>query len=175
MEIFSSEIATTLQYFTLPLELVGLTLATIEVRFPEVASRVNKYLLEEKGYQGRMSQQSLIETILQPEVPPVGPLSRLSRVQMKVFGISMLSTVAFVFLLVAYNMYQQGHLLPALITVVLFMVIVATFKQLSRLGSIFYRFVNDWIPGRTVGTLGILIAGFGVLGEAYQFTTQLVV
>lgn len=32
-----------------------------------------------------------------------------------------------------------------------------------------------YIEGRTVGTLGLIIAGFGVLGEAYQFTTQLVV
>ena len=87
----------------------------------------------------------------------------------------MLGTVSLIFLLVAYNMYQQGHYLPSFITVVLFLVLIASFKQLSGLGSVFYRFVHDWVPGRTVGTLGIIIAGFGVLGEAYQFTTQLVV
>ena len=37
------------------------------------------------------------------------------------------------------------------------------------------KFASDFVEGRTVGTLGIIIAGFGVLGEAYQFTTQLVV
>ena len=34
---------------------------------------------------------------------------------------------------------------------------------------------HTYFEGRAVGTLGIIIAGFGVLGEAYQFTTQLVV
>ena len=34
----------------------------------------------------------------------------------------------------------------------------------------FYRFVDSWVPSRTIGTLGIIIAGSGVLGEAYQFT-----
>ena len=44
----------------------------------------------------------------------------------------------------------------------------------------YHRLFNDqadksWVPDRAVGTLGIIIAGFGILGEAYQFTTQLVV
>ena len=34
---------------------------------------------------------------------------------------------------------------------------------------------NSWIKDREVGTFGIIIASFGVLGEAYQFTTQLVI
>ena len=175
MEFFSNEIATTLQYFTFPLEVIGLTLAAVEVRFPEVASRINRYLLEEEGYQGRMSQKSLAEIILRPEVPPVGPLRKLSRLQMRAFGISMLGISCFIFLLIAYDMYQKGHYLPSFMTVVLFLAIVASFQHMSNLGAVVYRFINDWVPGRTVGTLGIIIAGFGVLGEAYQFTTQLVV
>jgi len=175
MELFSNEVSSTLQYFTFPLEVVGLTLAAIEVRFPQVASRINSYLLEEEDYQGRMSQKSIVETIFRPEVPPVGPLRKLSPLQMRVFTISMLGIGCFIFLLVAYSMYQEGHYLPALMTVVLLIAIIASFKQLSRVGSVVYRFINDWVPGRTVGTLGIIIAGIGVLGEAYQFTTQLVV
>ena len=35
-------------------------------------------------------------------------------------------------------------------------------------------FADRFVKGRVVGTLGITIAGFGVLGEGYQFTTQLV-
>ena len=36
MEFFSNAISSTLQYYTFPLELVGLTLAAIEVRYPHV-------------------------------------------------------------------------------------------------------------------------------------------
>lgn len=31
-----------------------------------------------------------------------------------------------------------------------------------------------WIEDRAVGTMGIVVASLGVLGEAYQFTVQLV-
>jgi len=34
---------------------------------------------------------------------------------------------------------------------------------------------HTFLEGRTVGTLGLIITDFCVLGEAYQFTTQLVV
>ena len=36
------------------------------------------------------------------------------------------------------------------------------------------KFADSFVEGRAVGTLGIIIAGFGMLGEAYQFTTQLI-
>ena len=41
--------------------------------------------------------------------------------------------------------------------------------------ALFCLWAVTWAKGREVGTLGIIIAGFGVLGEAYQFTTQLVI
>ncbi len=47
MEIFTNEVASTLQYFTFPLEVVGLSLATIEVRFPETAKRIAAYANEQ--------------------------------------------------------------------------------------------------------------------------------
>jgi hypothetical protein len=37
------------------------------------------------------------------------------------------------------------------------------------------RFADAFVEGRAVGTLGIIIAGFGVLGEAYQFTALMLV
>ena len=35
-------------------------------------------------------------------------------------------------------------------------------------------FAKRFVAGRAIGTLGILIAGLGLLGELYQFVTQLV-
>jgi len=40
MELFSNEISNTLQMFTFPLEVIGLTLAAIEVRFPVLARSI---------------------------------------------------------------------------------------------------------------------------------------
>lgn len=42
------------------------------------------------------------------------------------------------------------------------------------LGGIAF-FADRFVEGRAVGTFGMILAGIGVLGEAYQFTTQLVV
>jgi|TARA_Y100000310_G_scaffold343129_1_gene449358 hypothetical protein len=40
--IFSNEISNTLQMFTFPLEVIGLTLAMIEIRFPDTAALITK-------------------------------------------------------------------------------------------------------------------------------------
>ena len=53
--MFSNEISNTLQYITFPLEVVGLTLAAIEVRFPNVARRIEAFL-ELSGLQLKTAQ-----------------------------------------------------------------------------------------------------------------------
>jgi hypothetical protein len=175
MAFFSNEIAATLQYFTFPLELIGITLAAIEVRFPLMASRINRYLLEEAGYQDLLSQKTLTDLMLHPEIPPVGPLSKLTQLQMKTLVISTVSIVLMIFGFALISMYQQEHYLPLLITLAALILLVPFTYAGIRISNTAYRFINSWVPGRTVGTLGIIIAGFGVLGEAYQFTTQFVV
>lgn len=122
--------ATTLQYYTFPLELIGLTLATIEVRFPRTAKRLAKYINKR------------------------GPRKEL------LIGLWIPVAIVLV-LLVTFNESVVRSLLPG---VVLTFVLAAV-----------YTISSNWVNGREVGTLGIIIAGFGVLGEAYQFTTQLVV
>ena len=47
MAFFSNEIASILQYFTFPLEVIGPTLATIEVRFPTIAMTITSSI---KGF-----------------------------------------------------------------------------------------------------------------------------
>ena len=44
MQFFSNEFAATLQYFTFPFEVVGLTLATIEVRFGKLTAKINNLM-----------------------------------------------------------------------------------------------------------------------------------
>ena len=175
MTFFSNEIASMLQYFTFPLEVVGLTLATIEMRFPVMASRINGYFLEEGSYQEAMSKNSILGALLQPEVPPVGPLRNLTRSQMRALGITMVGTIVGIFLLTAFFMVRQGHYLPAFITVVALPMMIPVTYITVGISHRLYRFVNTWVPGRTVGTLGISLASVGVLGEAYQFTAQLVI
>jgi len=55
MGFFNDETAYLLQYFTLPLEVIGLTLATIEVRFPRLALRISELVKGE--WEGISRQQ----------------------------------------------------------------------------------------------------------------------
>ncbi|MFT7243931.1 MAG: hypothetical protein ACI82A_001279 [Candidatus Azotimanducaceae bacterium] len=45
MVFFSNEMASILQYLTFPLEVIGLSLAFIEVRFPYTANIIDKYFV----------------------------------------------------------------------------------------------------------------------------------
>ena len=55
----------------------------------------------------------------------------------------------------------------------LLMAVLVFFAWLILLMASFFS--TSFVEGRAVGTLGIIIAGCGLLGEAYQFTTQMVV
>jgi hypothetical protein len=132
MAYFSMEVATTLQYFTFPLEVVGLTFAAIEVRFPDKAKLIARIV----QFQDRNTTLGSLR-------------ERWPRVVL--LAILMVASIA----------------LSWSITLIAVVFSAITFLMI--------RLTSRWVPDRSVGTLGIVIAGFGVLGEAYQLTTQLVV
>ena len=142
MEIFSNEVASTLQYFTLPLEVIGLTLAAIEVRFPSLASRIAGYIVTavEKGERDGADLKRIVSK---------------KELVMTAIGVSIL----------VFAVITSGYPNAVVYGSCTFVAVI----------SLSYIAAVKWIPGKTVGTLGIIIAAFGVLGEAYQLTTQLVV
>ena len=184
MEFFSDNVAFTLQYFTFPLELIGLTLATIEVRYPGKARAIAQYITD------RVTSAQLDEQAFAISHPRIWKLMlmdnsdlgfsipiRLQLIGLGFSGIFFLGIISMGILsmahgekLIATDLYLMvgnlafgggivlGFILPLL---------------MSAYGVLF--FVDRFVEGRAVGTLGIILAGFGVLGEAYQFTTQLVV
>ena len=155
MVFFSNEIAFTLQYITFPFEVFGLTLATIELRFPHTAKRIHDYLLKDKAWTEVELDRGFIDTIRKSKIVLiVYILYSVLVFTMAYFKGDVVIAVAFIFV-------------PLILIPVL-----ASFMWLTLKG---YGFLTDWVPDRSVGTLGIIIAGFGVLGEAYQFTTQLVI
>ncbi len=141
MAFFSNEIAYTLQYFTFPLEIIGLTMASIEVRYPDKAVLISRIV----SFQDK---NTTLESFTDRWMNP----SEFGSFRYKIIGL---------LILVAISMAVSST-----ITLGLFILAFAIFFMI--------RLTNRWVPDRAVGTLGIVIAGLGVLGEAYQFTTQLV-
>ena len=142
--------------FVCHLDSAAYGLATIEVRFQAVATRINSFLLPDLEESGLQLQENWDWSFF----------TRTDFLQMALLG-GMWSAGA-------YFLWVSDLFVQALLVLLAPIIAVGGGLIAAFVGFRIYRFINTWVPGRTVGTLGIIIAGFGVLGEAYQFTTQLV-
>jgi len=172
---FNATIAARLQYVTFPLELTGLALALIEVRFPTVAERLARQIerlstpLEELR-SGQSGSESVMERSLETL------LSRLLRT-----GLYILTAIygtRFIYQLLSREPDLNwllgvflGYLFSGIVTTIALVILGLVVFFLVVGGSDFAR---RFVAGRAIGTLGILIAGLGLLGELYQLITQLV-
>jgi len=188
---FSNEIASTLQYFTFPLEVVGLMLATIEVRSPTMAAAITssikdfvtpryekmlKDLQEEHTaiFLGKQIRSMISQVKKKPEFLPFWFSYKTHKLLQS--G-SLLLVIAGLAVFLA-PMFLNRYPIEIHNTLGLWLFIVGiglfTMSMLDlALGWIAF-FTDRFVKGRAVGTVGIIIAGFGVLGEGYQFATQLV-
>ena len=185
MEIFSNEVASTLQYFTFPLEVVGLILATIEVRFPEVAARISQFIKHEWA--------NFVEV---KEILPQPPFredysNMLSWMNdyldywRATTSVTIQSLIFFIGFILVPMLIVSTIMFPSITGMQLVEMIFGVLVEFAAgvtpwvfpivVISVSLWASAKWVEEREVGTLGIIIAGFGVLGEAYQFTTQLVV
>ena len=155
MEFFSNEIASTLQYFTFPLEVIGLTLAAIEVRFPKLAARMHQYLVQDQQEIQKQFDYGFLKTL---------KTSYLVQITLILYLLAVLTFA-----------YFEDNLIGGLGFAVAPLILIPFLSFGSTLMLRAYIFLTNWVPERSVGTLGLIVAGFGILGEAYQFTTQLVV
>ena len=161
MDFFNDETAYVLQYITFPLEVIGLALATVEVRFPRTSARIV----------GWVERQVSSLKLVKPSEPTKGEsfyffksiyfkLARRDGGLTLEFFASLI--VAVVFLQIFQNRAEWGE------------IVFVTALVLGIVLSSVLAFSLKWVPNRVVGTLGIFIAGVGVAGEAYQFTHQLI-
>lgn len=200
MLFFSNEIASTLQYFTFPLEVVGLSLAVIEIRFPQLAQLISKQVsiaatrisideehttkiihqrIEKAGFLGKLIMRDLFDK-------PVTLFQfRFLQLWIPIFlGISAVIVLPRTYSIITYgwnSSHPDAFVIEAYVRSFtrypfLLLMIVGFLVMFVHLTSLrIVSMADKFVEGRAVGTLGIIIAGFGVLGEAYQFTTQLVV
>ncbi len=174
-QLFNEALAARLQYLTLPLELIGLTLALIEIRFPKAAEYLTRRIEQlampmEAMRAGESGPESLMERSLE---------TMLRRILKAGLGLlTLIYLVQGVYTLIALWPefgwligFGVGYLITAIVlTITLVLIGVTTFFLVVG-GS---DFAQRFVAGRAIGTLGILIAGLGLLGELYQFVTQLV-
>ena len=143
-DMFTNAIADTVQLFSLPLEVVGLALALIEVRLPTIAGKItteiNRFisdLLAENSTRAKLFVVWICSALLAATLRYI--------IETGVLGVT--------------NLRQ--------------LIAVAVFFTLVLTVGIFF-ICDRWVPGRAIGTLGLILAGLGVLGEGYQVAVMLI-
>jgi len=180
--VLNAEIAATLQYITLPLELIGLTLATIEVRFAALTARINRWLEAQVDNWIAAKQQLKIEHPwlyklhggdTRAHIP--APMWIYWVLSVTLVGIFVAAVVVLSSRLaaelgwIAQNVHESIDAFYVLLVLGFFVPVAFIATLLLGMTLIAVRFVSN----RAVGTLGIIIAGLGVLGEIYQFAVQI--
>lgn len=167
--------AARLQYVTFPLELIGLALALIEVRFPKLADRITRQIEHlstpiDELRSGGSGDNSVMERSLGTL------LSRMLKAGFYIWTAVYLAQL--VYHLPARGLDPNwllgmliGYVFTAIVMIIALVILGLTIFFLVVGGSDFAR---RFVAGRAIGTLGILIAGLGLLGELYQLLTQLV-
>lgn len=172
--IFSEVLAARLQYVTFPLELIGLALALIEVRFPEAAKFLTRQIERLSApMQSLRSDRSDSDSTMERSLGAL--LSRMIKAGFYVLTALYGGTLVYRLLTTepeAGWLIEMlfGYVVSGVTLTVALVVIGVTIFFLVVGGSDFAR---RFVAGRAIGTLGILIAGLGLLGELYQLLTQL--
>ncbi len=173
--LFNETVAAGLQYVTFPLELVGLTLALIEVRFPRIAAYLTRQIERLSApmrdlRSDRPSSESMMERSL-------GLL--LSRVLWSgYFVLTAVYAAKLIYQLIDRGL-ETGWLIALLMSYIISGIIMTIALLVLGLSMYFLvvggsDFASRFVTGRAIGTLGILIAGIGLLGELYQLLTQII-
>ena len=153
-------------------EFIGLTLAFIEVRLPETAARIARFL-------GQLAAP--IEDLRGHSKQPAEADKRLSKSLGKLLNtVLTIGTLPLIiiFIVKAIHTASEGNLtvawlIPELIVFILQLLVVTL--VLLMLALILYftvvigsDFATRFVRGRAVGTLGIMLAAIGFLMEFYQ-------
>lgn len=181
--ILNQAAAETLQYISFPLEVIGLALAMIEVRFPQTAQRMTQLFVKLAEPLSQVRETGGDTTLMAHNLGAL--LSMLIRLALTglfiVLVLRFVTTLAHslftgqasgeVILVNAVSTFVSLIVLSVLFSVAISIAVISMFFVVTGASDFSQRFVQ----GRAVGTMGILIAGLGVLGEGYQLIVQLLV
>ncbi|MCZ6643805.1 MAG: hypothetical protein O7F71_19695 [Gammaproteobacteria bacterium] len=183
MQFFNNDLAVTLQYFTFPLEMVGITLATIEVRFGKLTEKINNLLtIQVSNWERAKTALKKRHPLLYKfnggdmyfNIPMPGPMY-IVFAGLVIVLLAFAVLTGLVFLLTELGYVDKTTVAPVFdVSLGFYYAVYVPFAGCTIVVLGFVLFAVKFVTNRAVGTLGIIIAGLGVLGEAYQFATQLI-
>jgi hypothetical protein len=168
--MFSESNGNLLQLLALSMEVVGISLAAIELRWPEIASGIVKYHGGGSGAKGDAWLTMTLRQFYRWEQTGVGAPTK-SLTGFTIFW-WLCPTVYFTFEYLTSSLTMNSALVFDL--VVLFsipLVIIALTPLMIFLAARLGRFVASFSRDRNVGNLGLVIALAGLILELYQVVT----
>lgn len=158
MEAFFNEIwADRLQYITIWLEVVGFILTFIEVLFPKFADEIEKTI----------DDMSAVFDNLSDTVKLWGWIGYFFLPILLVVGL----IIGLIFQSLSGTLPKLYPKLYAILGALLITIVVLSVVLLKS-ASMLIRLLNRLSNGRALGSLGLILAFLGVLGEAYQYITM---
>lgn len=172
MGFFNQEAANVLQFLTLPAEILGLSLAFIEFRYPRVARKANieyRRLLELGQRRNPLSisafrdqwRHGILKEASKTDERYSLFYSRVSLIAGLIFVISMTGLIGYAIALNFIGERSNELILSALVLILL----------ITIGGPIV---ILKFLPGRPLGGIGLLLASAGVTGEGYQMAAYMV-
>lgn len=158
MNFFNPDTSSAIQYLTFPLEVIGFSLALIEIRFPNAAQRISK--LQARSFKPFSESLSKLDknSLRGKANESIGLLVTFIIV---IFGIISIAA------LWAMGELQNSILFGNSVFGSLYVLFVIVFGTYILMGL-----SSRWVKGREVGTLGLILASLGLLGESYQYFGQ---
>lgn len=139
MDILDPEFADRLQYLSLILELLGLSLALLEIRFPSSAEKVARYIV---------SETASLESNIKNMVSGLGSFAIVTSILISI-------VLAVGVLWWTFSRFLHGDYVYAFGGAGMSLLILSWISV-------------KWIPNRPIGTLGVVVAILGVIGEIVQ-------
>lgn len=158
------ELLNTIQLATFPLELIGFTLAFIEIRSPELSARLSTQLTA--------IAHQVISTVASKEQPKLS--ARRVWLNTRVYPVFALASFflaasSIIILLLSGALFDANW--PGLLQFLNHWISAAiiTTVSLATVIVMFLALSVAFFPGREIGTAGLLIAALGLAGEFFQY------
>ena len=178
MGFFNLDTANLLQFFTFPLELLGLTLAAIEIKVPSLRLRISKYVREiawaKELWGGR--RQGVIakhwqkypgsKSDLIPNLRYFLTAKEIHLPALKICGLFVVVSLTIQVGVSPIEKWELWWVYTFAIGIPLAYCMPPLFRHSAEL-------IVKFDKNRIVGTVGLSIAAMALLGEGYQFATQI--
>ena len=195
---FNSKAADVVQLVALPVEIIGFTLALIEIYFTDLARQIESFLDDYEDFLWRnikkLSIQNIKTTVLQVKeiIRANFGISKSERkfswaavltllagisvmlaevgLDLYIFKLPLLPSIAviFVMILLLLHFVWVVVIMVTLILALVSLVMLVFFVPI--VSSI--NFLNRLTKGRALGAIGLILAFCGLLGEIYQVVTM---